>query len=149
MKLNLGVGAFDIDGTLIQHKEKPDYLDPLSLGQGLPDAATCAKARTMIELGVDVHFITGRSRQVLDVTLQQLRKHVHPSIPPSRLHMQESFVDYASMAEWKARVLHDIGAEWYVGDHEADKSAAHKCGIGFLFVQNQADPTHEAPWAVV
>lgn len=145
----LGVGAFDIDGTLIQHREKPDYLSSESLRQGVPDMATCAKARTMIELGVEVHFITGRSKAVRDVTLEQLRSYVHPDIPATRLHMQDSWTNYETMADWKAKVLGSVGAEWYVGDHEADRKAAHLLGIGFLFVQNQADPTHEAPWAVV
>lgn len=147
--LMLGTGAFDIDGTLIQHRTKPDYLDPVSLQAGEPDEATCAKARTMIELGVDVHFITGRSKAVRDVTLQQLRRFVHPDIHGTRLHMQDAFSTYDAMAAWKAGVLACIGAEWYVGDHEADKKAADVLGIGFLYVQHTSDPSHQAPWAVV
>jgi hypothetical protein len=147
--LFLGVGAVDIDGTLMEHDGKPDYLDPLSLEKAKAHWPTCVRIRTLIEAGFDVHFITGRTGAVRDVTLRQIRTFVHPSISPSRLHMNGRFTGYDDLAAWKAKKLQEIGSEWYVGDHEADKVAATMAGVPFQFAQAYQDASAEAPWAVV
>lgn len=149
MALYLGVGAVDIDGTLMEHDAKPDYLDPLSLEKAKAHWPTCLRIRTLIEAGFDVHFITGRESAVRDVTLRQIRTFVHPSIRASRLHMNGVWAGYEALAAWKAKRLLEVHAEWFVGDHEADRSAASIAGVPFQFAQAYQDASAEAPWAVV
>lgn len=145
----LGTGAFDIDGTLVHHPGKPDYLSHASLILAKPCPHTCARVRTLIELGIDVHFITGRTKEVSETTLAQLRAYVHPSIHASRLHCQDKFTDYAAMTVWKALVLKQVGAQWFVGDHKADEQAAYVAEIPFQYATAYEQLSQSAPWAVV
>lgn len=146
---HLGAGAFDIDGTLLHHKQKPDYLSPASLALAMPDIAICARVRNLIELGMDIHFITGRSKEVSETTLDQLRAFVHPNILPSRLHMQDAFTGYRTMAAWKANKLREVKANWFVGDHLADEEAAFEAEIPFQYAETYRETSKAAPWAVV
>src|SRR5690349_3076302 len=143
----LGVGAVDIDGTLLEHPGKPDYLDPVSLDAATPHWPTCLRIRTLIEAGYDVHFITGRSHAVRPVTLAQVRRFVHPSIRDDQIHTQDQFTSYDEMARWKATRLKAVGAEWFIGDHAADQAAALQAGVPFQFAQAFQDASLIPPWA--
>lgn len=127
----LSVGAFDIDGTILHHTGNPDYLDAESLAKAKSDYPVCKRIATLIEAGVEIHFITGRSHAVRVLTIQQLRNEVHPGIRSDQVHTQGKFEGYDQMAHFKANVLKSIKAEWYVGDHEADKKAAMMAGVVF------------------
>lgn len=149
MLATYGVGAFDIDGTLVHHPGKPDYLSPASLSLAKPCAHTCARVRTLIELGLDVHFITGRTKEVSETTLAQLRAYVHPAIHATRLHSQEKFIGYKEMSAWKAKVLKQVGAQWFVGDHIADEEAAFLAEVPFQYATAYEQISQSAPLAVV
>jgi hypothetical protein len=147
MEAVLGVGAVDIDGTLLEHRGKPDFLDASSLEAATPHWPTCLRIRTLIEAGYDVHFITGRSHAVRPVTLAQVRRFVHPSIRDDQVHTQAAFTGYDDMAAWKATRLTAIRAEWFIGDHAADQAAASLAGVPFQFAQAYQDAGQSAPWA--
>lgn len=125
--------AFDIDGTVIHHPGRPDYLSPVSLAEAEPDLEACSRVRAIILAGNPVHFITGRTHKVRAITLNQLRAYIHPHIAENHLTTQETFLGYAQMAEYKAKALKDCGAFGYVGDHVADQEAAKQAGVPFLY----------------
>lgn len=130
--------AFDIDGTLLEHPGRPDYLSEFSLSQAHPIRQACSRVRALIDAGTPVTFITGRSHQVRGITLQQLREHVHPDIDGEWLVTQATFTTYEAMVTYKAKVLRYIKAVGYVGDHTADYQAATEAGVPFL---------HAVEWA--
>lgn len=127
----MSVGAFDIDGTILHHPGRPDYLNPEVLAKAVPDLDVCRRIRSLIEAGQQVHFITGRSHAVKEFTVSQLRACVHQGIQPEQVHTQAEFVGYDVMAAWKGTILKNMGASWYVGDHSADYEASQIAGIPF------------------
>lgn len=129
----IAIGAFDIDGTLFHHDSKPDYLDPKSLHQAKPDEIICNRVRNLIEAGLEIHFITGRSQLVHKATLDQLRWWISQKIQATNLHTKKEWTNYEDLAAWKAEILQNVEAEWFVGDHEADEKAAEKANIPFCY----------------
>lgn len=128
--------AFDLDGTLFD-SEGIDYEDPQDVvAKTKPNPVACRKTRALIEVGVPVHFITGRGRHLHALTLSQLRSWVHGSIAPDNLHTQEAFTGYEDMAAFKAERLRSIGAVGYCGDHEKDREAAEAAGVPFLHAES-------------
>lgn len=135
----LAVGAFDIDGTLCHHDGKPDYLNPATLYLGKPDPHICKRVGRLIDGGVEVHFITGRSHEVRTTTLEWLQDHVHRGIVGGQLHTNKEWSGYDDLAVFKAAKLRAVGAQWFVGDHEADAKAAKEAGIPFQFAYVYSD----------
>lgn len=129
----IGIGAFDIDGTILHHDGKPDYDDPESLAQAKADPFVCQRIARLMEAGLDIHFVTGRSHAVRPATLAQLRALVSPDVSSVNLHTQAEFVGYDAMCQWKGFTLKSLGAQWFVGDHPADEEAARLAGIPFQY----------------
>lgn len=127
------VHCFDLDGTLFQFVEAPDYEDPKSLFRATrAQHDRCRVVRDIMQAGQAVFFITGRRETTRQVTLGQLRRWVHPQIGSHQLIMQEEWAGYDAMADYKARHLRRLKATSYVGDHASDQDAAAKALVPFI-----------------
>lgn len=127
----MAVIAWDLDGTLIHSdRDLGDYTDPeLVLEAGRPDWLLASILNVSRSLGTEVHVVTGRTPVLADATQAQLD---HAGIHVDGIHHQPHWGGYEAMAVWKAGQLRDLGAEVYVGDHEADRNAADLAGIEFV-----------------
>lgn len=123
------VFAFDWDGTLVQHVGDVVFDDPASLREGcIRDRAAQRRVLQLVQDGHAVHVVTARGRKVRDITLEQVRD-LHPDIT---VHHQEKWTGYTGMRDWKAKVLRQVGAQAYVGDHIMDEMAAELAGVPFM-----------------
>lgn len=125
--------AIDIDDTVLRHRRKPVYTDCESVLEAcLPIQAACDRARSLIEAGHEVHFITGRSKVVLRPTLAQLKTWISTRILAEHIHCNGVWAGYDALQEHKAERLRALGAVLMIGDHAADEAAAMDAGIPFL-----------------
>jgi phosphoglycolate phosphatase-like HAD superfamily hydrolase len=125
--------AFDVDGTLCRSNEPVDYDDPNSVRQRTTlrpwtvDLVRDLNEREDVKLAI----ITGRTPPIRPVTKAQIQA---AGISPCYILHQPEWNGYPAMRDWKAQALLDVGADVYVGDHEADRQAAIDAGIPFLDV---------------
>lgn len=126
--------AIDIDDTVLRHHPgKPVYESPKSVLENCrPILEACSRVEALIESGVEVHFITGRSGLVKAATVAQLRTWISAKVTAAHVHVQGAWAGYEALAVHKAERLRALGAVCMVGDHAADESAAIDAGVPFL-----------------
>lgn len=125
--------AFDLDGTLFDVREGTDYESRDSVRAGArPHVESVRRVCDLFDRGYRVAYVTGRCEHLRGLTVVQTR--VQAGLPPGQLRMQPFWMGYDVMASWKAAQLVELGAVMYVGDHEADRTAARTAGIPFVHV---------------
>jgi len=126
--------AFDIDGTICHTRPGTNHDDPADLLRNcVPFQDATSKIRNLILQGRhEVSFHTARPFATQEVTLQQLRDWIHPSIQWLQISSRQRFqFNWENYVPDKAFSLRNRRANHYIGDLEQDQEAAQQAGATF------------------
>lgn len=122
--------VYDIDGTLFCLPDgQPGTGSRADIARQVPIHANVARALQYRAEGFELHFVTGRTLAVHDLTRDQLE--VHFGDIDGRLHMQEAWTGYGAMVDFKHQCIADLQAVLVVGDTSFDEQAAAVAGVAF------------------
>lgn len=125
--------AFDIDGTLLENVEEPDWLSEADLRQKCtPRPGAMGAVQDLLRGGVDVRIVTNRDQRVMGGTMLSLHGFTYIPLPPLTAYFRPEWMHWGSAREYKTAVLRGLGRGVYVGDREDDRAAAEAAGWAFV-----------------
>lgn len=128
------VHGFDLDGTLVHSLPGREMKDVDKLRRVTrANREVLGQALTLIEEGHEVHVITGRSMNLVDVTHEQVTQFLGVDFPLDRVHLQpdKHFTSMSTVIMYKTGKMLRLGITDYWGDLVDDYVAAVAAGARF------------------
>jgi hypothetical protein len=129
--------ALDFDGTLAHWPRgiTPSYVDPIiCYAQAKACPIMTSICRDFIDLGFELHIVTGRSKSHQDL----IERWTQEFLGPANTHCRPDGVGLgcASQTGWKASILQALEPVLYIGDNELiDKAAARHAEVPYVDVR--------------